>query len=269
MRDGRLKPPWLARKLALAWCLLWFGAAAGSWLIRASTPDPDLARQLGGPTISHWLGFDALGRDLLPVLLHGAAISTAFAALTVTISCAVALFAGAFLAMAPRWAGFPCLRVLDAFLAFPSLLLALSWAAIRGPGWSTLLVSLLIGVLPPFTRLLYARARELGAESYVLAARALGAGPARILTRHLEPELRALCAVKLPFLFAQALIAEATLSFLGVGAPIGEPTWGSLLAMAKEYLLEAPHLAIAVGIPLVLTVLSLQVLSEDHSSAPR
>lgn len=252
-----------ACRLSLAWCALWFGAAAVSALRGASVPDSELAHQLGAPTFSHWLGFDAFGRDLFRVLLHGSGLSAAFAALTVAISCAVALLLGSFMAMAPAWLGFPCLRILDAFLAFPSLLLALAWAAIRGPGWGTLLVSLLIGLLPSFTRLLYARSRELLAEPYVLAARAVGAGPARLLARHLLPELRSLCAVKIPFLFAEALIAEATLSFLGVGAPIGEPTWGSLLAMAKDYLLEAPHLAIAVGIPLVLTVLCLQILAES------
>lgn len=250
-----------ARKLAIAWCLLWFGMATLMALTGASALDPDLPSQLGAPSFSHWLGCDALGRDLLRVLLRGSVISAGFSALAVGIASVFALTVGAFLAMAPSWIGIPGLRILDAFLAFPPLLLALAWAAIRGPGWGTLLVSLLIGVLPSFTRLLYARARELLAEPYVLAARAIGAGPGRILAWHLAPELRSLCAVKIPFLFAQALLAEATLSFLGVGAPIGEPTWGSLLAMAKDYLLEAPHLAIAVGIPLVLTVLCLQTMA--------
>jgi peptide/nickel transport system permease protein len=106
------------------------------------------------------------------------------------------------------------------------------------------------------------RAREVLAEDYVLAARSLGAGGGRILTRYLAPPIVSFCWIKTPGLFAHTLMAEATLSFLGIGAPIGQDTWGTLLAQSKDYLLEAPHLAVATGLPLVLTVLALQLISE-------
>lgn len=179
------------------------------------------------------------------------------------ISCAIGILLGTAIALAPRPLRFLGLRGLEITLAFPSLLIALAWAAVRGPGWETLLVALAIGTLPSFTRLITARARELLQEDYVHAARALGAGPVRLVWSHLTPALLSLCSVKLPGLFAHALLAEATLSFLGVGAPIGRDTWGSLLAQGKDYLLEAPHIAFAAGIPLVMTVLSLQLLSEN------
>jgi peptide/nickel transport system permease protein len=115
-------------------------------------------------------------------------------------------------------------------------------------------------------RLIYARAQEVLVQDYIEASIGLGGSKAWILTRHVVPELLSLSLLKAPNLFAQALMAEATLSFLGLGAPIGRDTWGSLLAQGKDYLIEAPHLAIGVGIPLVFTVLSLQKISESLES---
>ena len=169
---------------------------------------------------------------------------------------------GATIALSPRFLRNLGLRTLEGSLAFPSLIIALAWAAIRGPGWSTLLVALLMGVLPGITRLLFLRSKEILTEDYIEAAVGLGATRPRILVSYLAPELIRLAAVKFPALFAQTLLAEATLSFLGVGAPIGRDTWGSLLAQGKDYLIEAPHLAFATGLPLVLTVLALQGISE-------
>jgi peptide/nickel transport system permease protein len=246
-RAPLFSPPWPA-----LWPALWFGAAALAW--RA-----DLSHRL-----DHALapGFDAFGRALLPLTLKASLVSAAFAGAAVAASVLFAALAGCALALsrgAPRFYG---LRALDLTLAFPSLLFALAWAAVSGPGWDTLLASLALGTVPGLTRLVFARARELLREEYVLAARSLGARPARVILRHLLPGVWSLCRVKVPNLFAGALLAEATLSFLGVGAPIGRDTWGSLLAQGRDYLIEAPHIALFAGIPLVMTVLSLQLLSE-------
>ena len=168
------------------------------------------------------------------------------------------------MAVASASARFASVRALETLLAFPALLFALAWAAVRGPGWDTLTISLLLGTVPPLTRLIYARTREILVEDYVTAAHSLGASPWRIAYRHLLPGVRSLCRVKAPGLFAYALMAEATLSFLGIGAPIGRDSWGTLLSQGKDYLIEAPHLAIGSGLPLVLTILSLQLLSSHR-----
>lgn len=246
--------------LPAAWLSGWIALAL---VAKASggAGNHELARSLAKPSLAHPFGFDAFGRDLVALVLDASLTSLAFAAAAVALSCAIGILLASPIGLAPEWARFPALRLLDFLLAFPSLLLALTLAAIRGPGWDTLLLSLAIGTIPTFTRFLYVRVRELLSEEYILAARGLGAGTAGITRRHLVPALLSTCAVKAPNLFAHALLAEATLSFLGVGAPIGRNTWGSLLAQSRDYLVEAPHLVIGAGLPLVLTVLSMQVLA--------
>jgi peptide/nickel transport system permease protein len=248
------------RYLPIVWIAIWFTA---SMLCSGSDPSHQLERTLGAADWSHPFGFDAFGRDMLVTVLRSSALSSGFAIVAVALSIVAGILIGSGIALAPRRWRFLLLRGLDSLLAFPYLLLALAWSAIRGPGWSTLLAALLIGTLPPFVRLMYARARELLAEDYVLAARSLGATPFRVISHHVAPSLFSLCGIKAPNLFAHALLAEATLSFLGVGVPIGRDSWGALLAQGKDYLLEAPHLAIGAGIPLVLTVFSLQWIAEE------
>jgi peptide/nickel transport system permease protein len=250
----------LARHWPKLWLLFWGALALFAW---KSSAAHHLARTLQGPELAHPLGFDAFGRDLLGIVLRGSLSSAAFGLLAVLASCVLGVALGASIAVAGARTQFVALRVLDLLLAFPTLLIALGWAAVWGPGWDTLLLALAIGILPSFTRLIYVRSRELLTTEYLLASRALGASSLELVIRHLLPALLSLCSIKLPALFAHALLAEATLSFLGVGAPIGHDTWGSLLAQSRDYLLEAPHLAIGTGIPLVLTVLALQLISEQ------
>ncbi len=250
--------------LATSWITFW--ATLAVIAVFTGTPEFNLSRTLGGPEWTHPLGFDAFGRDLFRGILRATASSAFFAGCATAFACVFGAILGTSIALAGRRTRYLALRSLDTLLAFPSLLLALGWAAARGPGWDTLLISLALGTLPGFTRLLYSRALELKAEEYVLAAEAIGASSWRILRVHLSPPLFSLCAIKAPGIFANALLAEATLSFLGVGAPIGSESWGGLLAQGADYLLEAPHLAVATGIPLIFTILSLQLLSEKRTT---
>ncbi len=259
-----------------AWLVVWFGASLlvslASWIGIGQAPTwlaHHLERSLQGSSWSHWLGTDTFGRDLLVMTLQASATSTFFALTAASISIAIAVGAGTALAVAPAAIRFLLARALDALLAFPSLLFALAWAAVRGPGWDTLIASLLLGTVPPLSRFIYSRSLEILNEDYVTAARSLGASRARIALKHLAPAAMSICRVKAPNLFAQALLAEATLSFLGIGAPIGRETWGALLAQGKDYLIEAPHLAISAGLPLMLTILCLQLLEPSDKSRSR
>lgn len=261
-----MSPAGWARRLGLIWLALWFGAAAVAAL--RGEAGYALARGLAPPEPSHPLGFDAYGRDALATLLHASLRSGALALAATVLTFGMGMIAGIALTMAPALARAAGRRALELLLAFPTLLLALAWAAVRGPGWETLIVALCLGTVPSLTRLVQARGRELLAAEHVLAALALGADATGIARRHLLGPLLALAAVKLPGLFAHCLMAEATLTYLGLGAPLGHETWGSLLAQAKEYLLEAPHLALATGVPLVLTVLSLQLVAERATESP-
>ncbi len=251
-------------RLSLLWLALWFIPAL---LCLGNPLEFDLPKSLNGATWFQPLGFDPFGRNLVLVLLRASAVSGVFSLLVVLLSAFLSLFFGIAIALFPTPFRFSCLRVLELTLAFPSLLLALAWAALRGPGWSTLLGSLLIGVLPSFTRMIYIRTRELLSEEFIHAASALGANQSWIALRHLLPALLSICSIKLPGLFAHALIAEATLSFLGVGAPVGSVTWGALLAQGKDYLIEAPRLMLISGLPLILSTLALQVLSESKTAS--
>jgi peptide/nickel transport system permease protein len=262
--------------LSPLWLTLWFAPALVLVLTQAMGSSPGLAsfhleRTLQGPSLGphswHPLGFDAFGRDLLIITLHASVFSAVFAAGATLAACVLGMGCGTLMAVAPAPLRYGLARALETLLAFPSLLFALAWAAVRGPGWDTLAVALLLGSVPTLARLVYVRTREIMTEDYIEAARSLGASRWRIALKHLVPGVASLCRVKLPNLFAAALMAEATLSFLGIGAPIGRNTWGSLLAQGKDYLIEAPHIAIASGLPLVLTSLSLQGL--QMLSAPR
>jgi peptide/nickel transport system permease protein len=261
----------LTRTFAAAWLFIWYVPAAILAAALAAGAGSELAlhrlpRALDGAEAWHPLGFDAFGRDLLLTTVRASVMSSAFALAALCLALTLGAASGTLLAVAPPRARFAGLRALETLLAFPSLLFALAWTAVRSPGWDTLAFSLCLATLPSLTRLVYARTRELMVEDYVLAAHGLGASPARIAIKHLLPGVIGLCRVKAPNLFASALMAEATLSFLGIGAPIGRDSWGTLLAQGKDYLIEAPHLAIGAGFPLVLTVLSLQFLS---STAPK
>ncbi len=224
-----------------------------------------LEKSLGGISFSHPFGFDTFGRDVVRLVFRSSALSAFFAALTVISSTFLSILLGNTIALSTPRIRFAMLRGLESFLAFPSLLFALAWAALRGPGWDTLLFALLMGSVPSFVRLIYARSQELLEEPFIEAAKSSGAGRWRIMIKHLIPFQLSLCRVKAPGLFAHALMAEATLTFLGVGAPIGSDTWGSLLIQGKTYLIEAPHIAIGTGIPLLILIMAFQSFSDEIS----
>ena len=257
----------LTRFIALGWIFSWISFSAVCWFRGFLHPEAtDLLSHLER---SLALRFDAFGRELLTLTASSSIVSILVSTLAVSLSCGIALLVGGLISLSEGKLSQLVERLIEGLLAFPSLLLALSWAAIRGPGWSTLLFALLIGNIPSLTRFVTVRARELAQEEYVLAARSYGASSSRILRKHLSPALVRLLWLKIPSLLSHALIAEASLTFLGVGAPIGTDTWGSLLAQGKDYLIEAPHISLEAGLPLVLSVLALQRLSTPQHPIKR
>ena len=239
-------------RLSLAWLSLWALCSAIAWI--TTSTDHQLALALSPY-------HDVFGRNLFLLVPRAALLSMGFAGTAVFLSTVGALIFGSSLALLKEPTRSWGVGALELLLAFPGLLLALAWAAVRGPGWSTLLASLLLGTLPGLARLVQVRAVELASQPFVESAQALGASPPHIGARHFFPHLVSWISVRLPSSFAHALLAEATLSFLGVGVPLGSVSWGSLLAQGRDYLLEAPHIALTAGIPLLLTVMALQNLS--------
>lgn len=242
---------------ALAFLVLWFGTAI---FVGAQTFDLDLS--LLPLSLAHPFGTDAFGRDLLKLTLFASKQSAFFALLATVGAVVIGMLGGGALPFLPRRLGYLCERLLDFFLAFPGILIALGVQAVMGPGMKPLLISLSVGLLPSTIRFVSAKAKEVMTEDYVEAARALGTNSVGLFLRHLRPALWEYLRLKAPSLFAQCLLMEATLSFLSLGAPPGTATWGSLLSHGKDYLIEAPTIAVAVGFPLVLTILCLQSLTD-------
>jgi len=251
-----------SKNLQIMWCLFWIACAAFTFLLW----DPSYKLEYSLiPALSknHFWGADSFGRNALLLTLRGSFISLAFSFIVVILTILIGFLYAMLLFIFPnRIFQFFSKWILDFSLSLPFLILALSIAALRGSSWSTLLFALLVGTSPLFCRLIATRSEELAQEPYVHASLAIGTKPFLIFKKHFIPALVSLGSVKVPNLFAHALIGESTLSFLGVGAPIGADTWGSLLHEGHYYLLEAPHIAIIAGVPLFLTLYSLQQLSQ-------
>ena len=250
------------RKLATLWLITWFGGSAIRSLARGPSPF-ELEQALAPPSFPHLpLGADTYGRDLLSVVSGASTLSFGFALACVGASVMIALFTAGIAPNLPRAAERALESLLEFLLAFPSILFAFMVAGFLGPGRSTVAAALVLGATPGLTRTLWVRSRELSRQEFIWAARSLGAGPVRLALRHYLPHLLSVARVKIPSLVAHALVAEASLSFLGLGFPAGQESWGSLLAQARDYLIEAPHLSMAVGLPLILSLLALDTVSK-------
>ncbi|MDF2823338.1 MAG: peptide transporter permease, partial [Mycobacterium sp.] len=154
------------------------------------------------------------------------------------------------------------MRICDGLMAIPALLLAVALAAALGPSMPNLIAALTVVATPSVARLVRARALAVMSETFVEASRAQGAGPAHIIIRHVLPNVLSVLAVQVTFIFADAIITEAALSFLGAGVPTPRPSWGNILYDGKGVILQAPIMTVAASAALVITVLALNLLGD-------
>jgi len=154
------------------------------------------------------------------------------------------------------------MRVMDALMAFPSLLLAIAITAALGPGLANVIIALSIAYVPRTARIVRSTALVVRQQQYVEAARVAGAGTVRVLLTHIVPNCMGALIVQVTFVFAYAILAEATLSYLGVGLPPPEPTWGNLIAEGREYIVEAWWISLFAGVATSLAVLSFNLLGD-------
>lgn len=222
----------------------------------------DLAGRLRPPGATHLLGQDALGRDVLARLLAGARLSLAVGAAAVGLSLAVGVALGAVAGWCGGWVDEAIARLIDVLLAFPGLLLAIALAAILGPSVGNVVLALTVLGWTGYARLTRAQIRSLRRRPLTEAALALGGSPLRVVGRHLLPLAAPALLVQATFGLSGAIIAEASLSFLGVGAPPPTPSWGAMLDEGRQFMLVAPHLVIAPGVALAATVLALQLVGD-------
>ena len=264
MRLGRT-----ARRQPLAVCgllliALFFVLAVGAPLLSPySASAIDLAHRLTAPSRAHWFGTDELGRDILSRIIFGARISLVVA--TSVVSCSLALglvlgglagFYGGVLDTALN------IFVMNAFLALPGILLAIAFVAFLGPGLLNLVLALSIGGWVGYARLVRGQVLAVREREFVEAARALGASDLRLFTRHILPNILQPLIVQVAIGMAGAVLAEATLSFLGLGVPPPAASWGGMLNDARTHLFDAPHLVVFPTIAVMLCVLSFNFIGD-------
>lgn len=213
------------------------------------------------PSFAFPLGTDNLGRDMVSRVLYGAQLSLGIGVCVVVLNAVFGVFLGAIAGYYSRLDDI-LMRISDALMAFPAVLLAIGVAAALGPSAITAVVALSVVYIPRTARTVRASILVVRELDYVQAARAAGATDFRILMRHILPNCMAPLIVQLSFIFAYAILSEAVLSFLGLGAPPTVPSWGVLISEGRSYMREATWLTLVPGIAIALTVLGLNLLGD-------
>ena len=238
-------------------------AVGAPWLAPANPAAIDLTHRLAAPSAAHWFGTDQLGRDILSRIIYGARLSLTVAVSVVALSLGVGIILGGI-------AGFyggaidTALNIfaMNAFMALPGILLAIAFVAFLGPGLLNLILALSIGGWVGYARLVRGQVLAVREREFVEAARALGASDLRIFLRHILPNIVQPLIVQAAIGMAGAVLAEATLSFLGLGVPPPTASWGSMLNDARAHLFDAPHVVVPPAIAVMLCVLCFNFIGD-------
>ncbi|VVE22001.1 ABC transporter permease [Pandoraea soli] len=219
------------------------------------------------PSALHWFGTDELGRDVLARMIFGARASLAAGVVSVGIAVIVGVPLGLLAGYFGRWVDAIVSRLADALLSIPFLILAIAMAAFLGASLTNAMIAIGVSAMPRFVRLARAQALTVKAEEYVEGARAIGLTDARIIVRYILPNVLPPIIVQASLTVATAIIAEASLSFLGLGQLPPSPSWGSMLNTAKDFVEQAPWMSIFPGIAIFLTVLGFNLLGDGLRDA--
>jgi peptide/nickel transport system permease protein len=219
------------------------------------------------PSAEHWLGTDEIGRDVLSRVIYGTQASLLAGVVSVSISLLLGVPIGLAAGFLGGFVDGLISRLTDAFLACPFLILAIAMAAFLGPSLTNAMIAIGVSATPIFVRLTRAQVINVKVEDYIEAARAVGNPPLRIALRHVMPNILAPLIVQATLAIAAAVIAEASLSFLGLGQQPPAPSWGSMLNTAKNYIDNAPWMAIWPGLSIFLLVLSFNLLGDGLRDA--
>jgi peptide/nickel transport system permease protein len=226
-----------------------------------------LSAKLRPPGAEYWLGTDHFGRDVFSRLLHGAQVSLSVGLLVVSFAAGLGVPIGLVAGLAGGWLDNLLLRLMDAMLTFPPLLLAVAIVGLLGPDITNVMIALGIVQIPVIVRLVRASTLAAREETYVTAARALGASPTRIAAQHVLRNILSPIVVQLTIGFSAAVIAEASLSFLGLGTQPPTPSWGRDLAEARRYMADAPWLFLAPTATIMMAVLAINFLGDGLRDA--
>jgi peptide/nickel transport system permease protein len=237
-------------------------ATAGPVLSPYDPAAQELGRRLEPPTLSHPLGLDELGRDILARLMQGARISLLVGLAVVSVSSIVGMLFGSIAGYFGGRVDDVISRVIDVLMAFPGILLAIALVAVLGPSLTNVVLALSVIGWVGYARLVRGQALRAREFEFVQAARACGAGTARILLRHVLPTTFPSVIVQATLGMAGAIIAEAALSFLGLGVQPPTPSWGTMLDAGRAHIFDAPHLTIFPGLAIALLVLGFNFLGD-------
>jgi peptide/nickel transport system permease protein len=233
------------------------------WIAPQNPSHIDLPQRLMGPSASHWFGTDELGRDILSRIIYGARISMLVGGCVVATSLTLGLIFGS---IAGYYGGITDrvlnVVVMNAFMSFPGILLAIAFVAFLGPGIFNLIFALSLGGWVGYARLVRGQVLVVREREFVEAARALGASDLRIIVRHILPNIIQPVIVQAAIGMAGAILAEATMSFLGLGIPPPTASWGSMLNDARSHLFDSPHLVLFPATAVMLAVLSFNFIGD-------
>lgn len=258
--------PFLRRKIALAglvWLLVVLVCAVFAGVLAPFDPLEIVPLdRLMEPNAQHWFGTDNFGRDTLSRSIHGARMALIIGAGTVVMSLVGGTFIGTVSAYFPRL-GMVLMRMVDVLMAFPALLLALALMTILDRGVGNTIIAVGTIYMTTTARILYGMTLKVKAEVFVDAAKCVGASHARILLRHILPNLMSPILVQASFIFAFAQLQTAALDFLGLGLPPEIPSWGNMLSESRLYVTRAPWLLIYPGLLIILTVFSMNLVGDS------
>jgi peptide/nickel transport system permease protein len=243
--------------------ILLLAALLAPWIAMSDPAAQDLASRLQGPSAHHWMGTDELGRDIFSRILYGARVSL-FVSVCVVLGCgSIGLTLGTLAGYHGKWLDRVInLLFVNAFLSFPGVLLAIAFAAFFGPGIGKVILALIITGWAGYARLARAQVLKVKELEYVLAARSLGAGQTRIILCHVLPNILQPVLIQATIGMAGAILAEATLSFLGLGVLAPIPSWGAMLNDARNHLFDAPHMVVFPAFAVLLSVLAFNLLGD-------
>jgi peptide/nickel transport system permease protein len=227
----------------------------------------DLANTLQNPSFTHWLGTDQMGRDTLSRIIYGSRTSLLIGLIVVGASGVVGMAAGLLAGYFGGWTYNVIMRLIDTLMSFPMILLALVVAALLGNGMRNVIIALSLAMVSGYARFMCGQVLSVKENDYVLACRSMGARNARMMLRHIVPNCLPPLIVLLTMMLGSVIMAEAGLSFLGIGIAPPTPAWGSMVADGRLYLLELPILSIAPGFALMMVVFAFNMVGDGLRDA--
>jgi len=237
-------------------------AVFAPWIAPHDPIAVNIPARLNSSSTTNWLGTDALGRDVFSRLIYGTRISLTIGVLASCFGTVTGVTIGILAGYYGKWVDSLFMRLCDVLLAFPGMLLALGIVTILGASTFNTIVAVSIFAIPGFARVARGQTMQLKKAEYIDAIKAVGASDFRILTRHILPNILSPITVQMTLYTASAIVAAASLSFLGLGTQEPTPEWGTMLSGGREYLLQAPYLVLYPGLAILITVLGINLLGD-------